>query len=84
MQENHYCLMFPIPELRRKEVCLMCRWVPTTELKCVSSWAHICYMYYLKNTAKTITGFIGMIIGRFEKEKWTAIRTREEKYPIVI
>ena len=39
---NHYCLMVPITGLRNKEVCLMCRWVPTRELKCVSSWAHIC------------------------------------------
>ena len=42
MQGNHYCLMFPIPGLRNKEVCLMCRWVPMMELKCVSLWAHIC------------------------------------------
>ena len=35
-------LTVPIPGLRNKEVCLMCRWVPMMELKCVSSWAHIC------------------------------------------
>ena len=42
MQGNDYCLMVPIPGLRNKEDCLMCRWIPMTELKCVSSWAHIC------------------------------------------
>ena len=28
--------------IKNKEVCLMCQWVLMMELKCVSSWAHIC------------------------------------------
>ena len=40
-QGNHYFLMAPIPGLGNK-VCLMCLWVLTMELKCVSTWAHIC------------------------------------------
>ena len=35
-------LMAPKPGLRNKEVCLMCQWVLTMELKRASSWAHIC------------------------------------------
>ena len=35
----------------------MCRW-GLMELKCVSLWAHICYMYYLKNTTKEERNYI--------------------------
>ena len=30
---SHYCLAAPIPGLRNKEVCLMCRWGLMMELK---------------------------------------------------
>ena len=31
-----------IPGLRNKETYLMCQWVLMMELKCASSWTHIC------------------------------------------
>ena len=49
--------MVSIPGLRNKEVCSMYRW-GLMELKCVSLWAHICYMYYLKNTTKEERNYI--------------------------
>ena len=28
--------------IKKKEVCLICHWMFKMELKCASSWAHIC------------------------------------------